>query len=152
MLRAVFVAVGASLVILLSSCRSVPDSVMLGAFDQHQQILDQLVQMARADDLNCPIPASGRAACVSPARLGEYQRLLQSAKVFGISPQKNTGCILFPSVQESALIAMHSHARGYAFAFKPPLVPTTADTAQEVGEKPMVFKRIDGNWYLYFSA
>jgi hypothetical protein len=98
MLRAVFVAVASSLVLLLASCRSVPDSVMLVAFDQHEEILDQLVQMARADNLSCPIPAAGHADCVSPARLGEYQRLLRSAKVFGISPQKNTGCILFPSV------------------------------------------------------
>jgi hypothetical protein len=112
-LRAVFVAVASSLVLLLASCRSVPDSVMLGAFDQHEEILDQLVQMARADNLSCPIPAAGHADRVSPARLGEYQRLLRSAKVFGISPQKNTGCIFFPSVQESALLAMHSHARGY---------------------------------------
>lgn len=108
--------------------------------------------MTTSDGLSCPVPASGEAKCVSPERLAQYQKLLKSAHVFGVSPQWGRGCILFPSVQESALLAMHSHARGYAYATRSPLAPSTQDTAGEVGEYPMAFKQVNGDWYLYFSA
>jgi hypothetical protein len=138
--------------LLLASCRTVPDSVMQASFERHKDALEQVVAMATSDALSCPIPRVGEAACVSPARLAEYQSLLKSADVLGVSPQWARGCILFPSVQESALIAMQTHVRGYAFAERVPLQPGTEDTAREVGESPIAFKSINGHWYLYFSA
>lgn len=108
--------------------------------------------MATSDGLSCPVPASGEAKCVSPERLAQYQMLLKSAHVFGVAPQWGRGCILFPSVQESALLAMHSHARGYAYVTRSPLAPSTQNTAGEVGEHRMAFKQVNRDWYLYFSA
>lgn len=140
------------IVLLIGSCQSVPDSAMLRNFQQHKSALDELATMATRDSLSCPIPASGEARCISRARLAQYQALLKSAHVFGVSPQWHHGLILFPSVQESALLATHSHARGYAYAIRPPLGPGTQDTAGEVGERAMAFRVIDGPWYLYFSA
>lgn len=138
--------------LVLYSCRSVPDSAVLQAFDQHKEILNQLANMALEDHLSCPIPASGVANCISKSRLATYQRFLREAHVFGVSPQWDRNCILFPSVQESALLAMHAHARGYAYAVRPPLLPKTKDTAAELGENDMAFRPIQGDWYLYFSA
>jgi hypothetical protein len=140
------------MVLLMASCRSVPDSVMLQNFQQHKSALDELAMMATRDKLGCPIPATGEAPCVSPARLAQYQAILKSARVFAVSPQWDHGCILFPSVQESALLAMHSHARGYAYSTRATLVPSTQDTAGEIGERSMAFKPIHEPWYLYFSA
>jgi hypothetical protein len=144
--------VSVALILVLTSCRSVPDSAMLESFEQHRAALEELTEMATRDSLSCPIPKVGAAACVSPARIAHYQALLTSAHVFAISPQWERGYVLFPSVQESALLAMHSHVRGYAFAARSPLLPTTGDTADEVGENPIAFKAIGGHWYLYFSA
>jgi hypothetical protein len=137
---------------LMTSCRSVPDSVMLQSFRHRKAALDDLAHMAVQDRLSCPIPASGEASCVPPARLAQYQALLKSAQVFAVSPQWDHGCILFPSVQESALLAIHTHARGYAYATNNHLLPSTKDTRSEVGENPMAFRQINGSWYLYFSA
>jgi hypothetical protein len=140
------------LVLTLCSCRSVPDSTVLQGFTQHKQILEQLAEMTVQDHLSCPIPASGEANCVPAPKLRTYQSLLRAAHVFGVSPQWGRNCILFPSVQESALLAMHAHARGYAYAVRSPLLPTTSDTAAESGEKEMAFRPIEDNWYLYFRA
>ncbi len=140
------------IILLMSSCRSLPDSAMLQQFKQHKSALDELAAMATQDSLTCPIPASGQAGCISPARLAQYQALLKSAHVFGVSPQWDHGCLLFPSVQESALLAMHSHARGYAYSTESLLVPGTTNTAAEIGARAMAFKPINGYWYLYFSA
>lgn len=146
------ILVSVALVLLLASCRSIPDSSMLDDFDRHKAVLDQLAEMAKRDSLSCPVPKVGMARCISAGRTAQYQALLKSAGVFAISPQWDRGVVLFPSVQESALLAMHSHVRGFAFATVAPLLPATHDTAAEVGETPMAFKVIGGHWYLYFAA
>jgi hypothetical protein len=148
----IFYIVTALMVLVTMSCRSVPDSVMLRSFQQDRPALDELARMATADNLSCPVPASGKAECLPAARVAQYQILLRSAHVFGVSPQRNHGYILFPSVQESALLAIHTHSRGYAYALGSSLLPSTKETRNEVGEKPMAFRQINGPWYLYFSA
>ncbi len=141
-----------AVVLTLCSCRSVPDDTILRSFDQHKDTLERLAKMTVSDHLSCPIPASGKVDCVPPPKLAMYQSLLRAAHVFARSPQWDRNCILFPSVEESALLAMHAHARGYAYAVRSPLLPKTLDTAAESGEKDMAFRPIRGDWYLYFSA
>src|ERR1700712_1200392 len=132
------------------SCRPVSDSVMLENLQQHRVLLEQLVTMATHDRLSCAVPAFGKAECLSQTKLLQYQTLLTSVRVLGISPQWNHRCILFPAVKDWALLGIRSHARGYAYAISSPLVPSTKDTRSELGEKAIAFRRVSGAWYLYF--
>ncbi len=57
--------------LLLYSCRSVPDSALLQGFDQHKQIFDRLAKMALEDHL-LPDSGFGRGKLLFGIQLARY--------------------------------------------------------------------------------
>ncbi len=137
--------------LLLYSCRSVPDSALLQGFDQHKQIFDRLAKMALEDHLSCPIPASGGANSVSESGLARSKLVARSPRVWNFA---TVGSQLHPlSLCAGVCFASHARsARGYAYEFDHHCFQRLLTRQLNPAKRTWSSSQVEGDWYLYFSA
>lgn len=130
----------------------IPDEAMVRRFTEHRPSLEQLVQMAIDDRLDCIVDLTQSFGnCQGRERLEKY-RILLSGSSIALLPHARERRIDFTVEEEPARWIKSSIARdrGFSYSLNGDLTPLTANTA--VSEPEVLgcrFKHIDGPWYLF---
>lgn len=135
------------------------DNALLRQFQRHRATLDRIVQMAQADKWlgrvgpNWIEQDGPQHTAISPARLREYRRLLDSADVrngFQICDRATE--INFYCWSEGAEFGTDTD-KGFAYLAKPPAHTLSSLDGYDPGGESVVvaYRHITGHWYLYYD-
>ena len=134
------------------------DDELLKNFQTHKVEFDRLLKMFLADKELGRVapdftrPEDPRTVGVSPERLGEYRKLLNTLGLSnGIEGYKEKDLVYFHSSAQG--LAVSGSGKGYAFAvIRPALVVDNLDNYWSKDSRSFTaFRHIEGNWYLYFD-
>lgn len=135
------------------------DREMLTHFQRHRATFDHLAGMVQADkrlkrvDYNWTDPADPRQVGVSPARISEYRRLLDSAGVHrGFEVWDRSEGVKFLYWGQGSAISSDTD-KGFAYLTKPPKRTLASLDACGPDKKNgvLAYRHIEGNWYLFYE-
>ena|SRR5258708_26889518 len=135
-----------------------PDDILLANFCKHRKEFEELHRMAATDtnlfrvDASRTDPPDATSAGVSPRRVAAYRKLLYNVGCPG-------GLMAFPArpgirfISSSRGLLNRGSSKGFCY-LEPPPVETVTNTATDKSLKPgpyVVYRHIDGAWYLFFE-
>jgi hypothetical protein len=135
--------------LLASSCsRPLTDERLIAEFDRNRPLFERLRGLSVAKNLNCPyannpdicIPKSSEQVLALPKRNTGFADM-----TVWVRRQQNVE-INVP-VETIGMLATSTHVFGYIYS-RSDLGPLVDNVGQELAKR-QVYKRIDGDWYLF---
>ena len=141
---------------ICTGCSRAPtDSAMITSFEHHKASLEAIVRMLREDKLARDVFDSGdlASAGVNDSRIVEYRRLCEAAG-YGerFYYEAQTGRTVFPVWGTGLAIGGATKSIEYDASPPSPLVESLDSLPTNSREGFIVYRHIEGPWYLSYSA
>jgi hypothetical protein len=155
------VAVGAGLLLGKSESSGLfgsppSDAQMIRNFQNHRTQYEQLLQMIQTDSglervgtLAGNSPENPATVGVDEARLQQYATTLKQLHVQSLERGGDSHQFLFTT--HSYGLVTSGTAKGYYYSEQAPS-PLVQDTDKASGEEGKFYRRIEGNWYVWYEA